>query len=510
MTIAAVAKDYNLGADTPNRSAAEFFDRYAKFMPSRLDKSLTGFRGGIVLSVSWGIALAVFIVDLLTPVGVEVWVLYLPVILVGAWLNDSNKVIISSAICSILVIVGAIVSTPGGANPPWWDVMNRSMGLLAIGLTAWTGITICNRSTRLFETANQLRKEVAKHEQTSAELRDRDERLELAVAGSGMGTWDIDERSGLGHWSEATFRMMGLEPNSGKVPAQNMWRSRVLTEDLPRVLDAQAHAQCERSLYSCEYRIHRADNGETVWLSSFGRYRYDKNGTATRFTGVSFDITEKKTLERETLEVAAREQTRIGQGLHDGLGQELTGLGLMAKTLMQLLPNSSKERQIVDHLVAGFQRVHEQARSLARGLMPVDIQDFGLADALRELTERLSEQTGLSVSFRADAQVANLDHPTATHLFHIAQEALTNSLRHGQPRHIAVTLVDECNAVRLAVHDDGIGICSRYNGKGLGIRIMRHRADQIGGVLQIDSANGRGTLVTCTLTKGEANGAHRR
>src|SRR5262245_9745125 len=99
----------------------------------------------IIVLASWCVAVAVFVVDVLTPAGVEVWVLYLPVIVIAAWFNDARSVVISAVICSVLVIAGMFFSPPG-ENPPWWDLLNRGMGLTTISLTTWLGTTICRRS----------------------------------------------------------------------------------------------------------------------------------------------------------------------------------------------------------------------------------------------------------------------------------------------------------------------------------------------------------------------------
>jgi PAS domain S-box-containing protein len=458
----------------------------------------------LVLSAASAFALAVFIVDVLSPVGVEVWVFYLPVILAAAWLNDARGVVVSALACASLVILGALIS-PTGENPTWQDALNRGMGLLAMGFTAFTGITICRRSSRLAAMTTQLQNEVEEHQRTGADLRKSEERLQLAVKGSGMGTWDLDLHTGVAFWSDATFQMLGFAPNHEGKATREMWQTCVLPDDLPRVLDAQEQARIAHSLYSCEYQIRRADTGDNVWLASFGRYRYDEAGQAVRFAGVIFDITRRKNLEIETLEIAAREQRRIGQELHDGLGQELTGLGLMANALAQRLRDDTTERSIVDRLVVGFDRVHQQARRLARGLIPVHVETRGLPVALEDLAGRLAEQSGVGVTMHTDSSIDVPDHTTATQLFHIAQEAVTNAIRHANPTHVAMSLTQEPDGLRLAIRDDGTGISNPAESRGLGLRIMQYRADQIGGALHLEPAKGGGTLVICTLTRRQAN-----
>lgn len=467
-------------------------------------KAVSDGRRALVFTACCILAMLVFVVDVLTPAGVEVWVLYLPVILAAAWLNSSRGVVNFALACATLVIVGAFISPPAD-HPHGWDVLNRSMGLSAIGLTAWMGVIICRRAARLMDLTGKLRTEVDERIRTDAALRKSEERLQLAAQGSGMGTWDLDLRTGDLFWSEAQFKLFGFEPRADGKATMDMWKSRVHPDDLARVLQAQEQARDDHSLYCSEYQIYRADNGQSVWLAVFGRYQYSEADRAVRFAGVCFDITVRKRLERETLEIAAREQLRIGQELHDGVGQELTGLSLMASTLVQRLPEDRPETRIARRLVGGFDRVHQQVRTLARGLMPVHVESRGLSVALEDLADRLAEQSGTSIEFRSKDGINAADHTTATQLFHIAQEAVANALRHGRPRHIVLTLISNPSGLCLAIEDDGVGMCDQPN-DGMGLRIMRYRADQIGGALNVARAESGGTLVSCTLPTRKANG----
>jgi PAS domain S-box-containing protein len=442
----------------------------------------------------------VLVIDLLTPVGVEVWVMYLPVIIAPLWVNRARAVAAAATACSVLVCVGCLISPPG-KNPLWWDVLNRGMGLMALWLTAYVGMVVCRRSTRLADVTTRLQREIADHRMTDLALRQGEERLRLAVEGAGMGTWDMDLRAGALVWSENHFRMLGYAPALGGHATSEMWLDRLHPEDRARVLEARDQALRDGTLYCPEYRVRRADTGATVWLAVFGRYVYDARGEAVRFLGVSFDITRRRELEREVREVAAREQRRIGQELHDSMGQELTGLGLMAQALCQRLGDGA-ERLIASRLAAGLDRVHGQARTLSRGLIPVQVETEGLAAALQDLAQSAGEQSGIPVRFDCAGGVERIDHARATQLFRIAQEAVTNALRHGRPRHVYLSLRSTPEWVRLGVRDDGVGARGRPDdGAGMGLRIMRDRAEQIGGVLQVGHADGGGTLVTCTLPR---------
>jgi two-component system CheB/CheR fusion protein len=227
---------------------------------------------------------------------------------------------------------------------------------------------------------------------------------------------------------------------------------------------------------------------------------------------VGFDITRRKELEREVLgrevlAIAERDQRLIGQELHDNVGQQLTGLGLMAQSLAQRLPDAAAEKRIARRLVAELDSVHRQVRELSRGLIPVHLESRGLAVALDDLAARARAASGIAVTAECPESVELDDHPVATQLLRIAQEAVSNALRHARPRHIRLTLLTEHDGLRLCIEDDGIGIQGEPNqSDGLGISIMQFRASVVGGIFRIGPSPGGGTVVSCTLPGSNGNG----
>ncbi len=212
-------------------------------------------------------------------------------------------------------------------------------------------------------------------------------------------------------------------------------------------------------------------------------------------------IQRRKQLEREVLETAGNEQQRIGQELHDSVGQELTGLGLMVNALADRLPNGAAETQIIGRLQAGVIRIQEHIRTLSHGLIPVPVEAKGLCTALDDLATDTTDKSGILVQFSSDGAPAIPDHATATHLYRIAQEAVNNALRHADPHHITLRLCDNYTDISLTVEDDGIGIQYPVDErKGMGLRIMRYRAEQIGGKLNVRRRGAGGTSITCVLT----------
>jgi two-component system CheB/CheR fusion protein len=225
------------------------------------------------------------------------------------------------------------------------------------------------------------------------------------------------------------------------------------------------------------------------------------HGEGRLFTGILHDITSRKELEREIVEIAALEQRRIGADLHDNVGQELTALGLLADNLVEALGHISPANSDAASRVAkGLSRVLKQVRIISRGLLPVEVDASGLAAALEDLAARVSENSGVSCVFRSTGPLDLEDHLKARHLFLIAQEACSNALRHGQAKNIAISLGPHDHRLVLRIEDDGTGIPDRPQ-EGLGLRIMRNRASVIHGTLTIEALKPHGTVVTCTLFK---------
>lgn len=219
------------------------------------------------------------------------------------------------------------------------------------------------------------------------------------------------------------------------------------------------------------------------------------------------DVTEGKRLEREILETASREQQRIGQDLHDGLGQHLTGITFMTKVLERRLsvkaPEEAQEAAEIGRLVI---QALAQTRNLARGLFPAELERSGLVAALRELISSIEKTCGVRCTLRADENISVQDNVLATHVFRIAQEAINNSVKHGKAKAIEVTLAPNGDRIELTVTDNGTGFSPEAKMDGLGLRIMHYRARRIGGALEVATTEKGGTRITCLFrNKYESN-----
>ena len=217
------------------------------------------------------------------------------------------------------------------------------------------------------------------------------------------------------------------------------------------------------------------------------------------------DATARRQLEREVLEASNREQQRIGNDLHDGLGQELTGIALLLRGLENRAEREAPEMSsAIEEVALLVNDAIFTTRALARGLSPVTFDRGGLSMALDELARRLSAMFHISVRCEADETLdGGLESVNALHLYRIAQEAVTNAAQHGSAQQVHIALRNDGERGLLRIEDNGSGFNPAvHQSKGLGLRIMHYRAQMMAGSLRIESARTRGTVVSCWFPRG--------
>lgn len=218
------------------------------------------------------------------------------------------------------------------------------------------------------------------------------------------------------------------------------------------------------------------------------------------------DLTRRR-LEKEILEISEREQQRIGQDLHDDLGQQLAGIWCLNRVLEgSLAAQHSPEAENAAKITGLLKNALALTRTLARGLHPVALDVGGLDFALTELAQRTTDMFGVKCRY-AGHQPVGLDNIAATHLYRIAQEAVTNAVKHGRSPEIDIEVFSEPHQTMLSVRDYGQGMPEGVpKQEGMGLRIMGYRAGIIKGALSIQNAvTGSGTLVTCTVPASEVS-----
>ena len=213
------------------------------------------------------------------------------------------------------------------------------------------------------------------------------------------------------------------------------------------------------------------------------------------------DVTEQRALERRLLKIADDEQRRIAHDLHDGLGQELTGLAMMSESLaLNLGDKNLPEAELAKKIAVQLEASQELTRNLARGLRPVEIDSDGLRSALSLLADRTNERYKFDCTFFCGEYVDLVDAESATQLYRIAQEAVANAARHARPNSIEIHLLKSGGQLELKIIDDGVGISSLDDSQaGIGIKSMIYRSDIIGGKLRVESIDEGGTMVACCL-----------
>lgn len=247
---------------------------------------------------------------------------------------------------------------------------------------------------------------------------------------------------------------------------------------------------------------------ESYWLTKSGERRLiswsgtvltDNDGNVTHIIASGIDVTERKRLEKAVLDVSTREQRRIGQDLHDGLGQHLTGIAFMGKVLEDRLAEASlAEASEAAKIVRLVNDSIKMTRELARGLLPVVAEARGLMSALDRWAGEVSDLFHVACRFECRQPVLIHDGTLADHLFHLAQEAVNNAIKHGRPANIRIGLVSTNGRGTLKIQDDGLGFETASSAHpGLGLRIMQYRAKMIGGSLEVNSHTGAGTTVSC-------------
>jgi len=244
-------------------------------------------------------------------------------------------------------------------------------------------------------------------------------------------------------------------------------------------------------------------DGHAIHVSQSVSPLEDSNGQRVGVSIIARDITARKNLEREVLEITGSEQQRIGRELHDSLGQELTGLSYLAKGLAQKLSaEESPQTGIAQTIADSVQRALREVRTAVQGLVPVEVDASGFMAALEKLAAETTARCGIDCRVEGDDRVSIDDNVVATHLFRIVQEAINNAVKHAQPRQILVRPELSNGTLRVTVQDDGVGIVpgtASRNGGGMGLRIMQYRAGVIDATLEVRRQAGHGTAVVCQI-----------
>ena len=374
----------------------------------------------------------------------------------------------------------------------------------------------------------ELSRDMARAARLTRELEISEKRFNLAADSANLGMWEWDlEKDEI--WVSPTRRAQLGFPPTGRITFEELI-SRWHEGDRDKVRQAVNDAIQQGKDYQAEFRFVRGD-GSMQWVCARGRVQVDEKGDPKRLTGISLDVTARKEaevlaqqqrgelerltqqktaflerevaerarLEREVIESCAREQRRIAYDLHDGVGQQLVGIALSAKLLEeQLRADRPFEADKASAIVRLANEATRQARLTARSLEGAD--DVGdLKTALESLAMNISESCRVRSTVKANGASRPVSAPVAAQLYRIAQEAARNAVEHGAAREVLIQLTFGHRDMLLTVQDDGEGFNTKTNGHGMGLRIMRYRAQCIGCSCEVQTGEGKGTTVRCRV-----------
>lgn len=351
-----------------------------------------------------------------------------------------------------------------------------------------------------------IARDITEKNQMQRSLKEREERLRAVLNTAVDAIITIDERGVITGVNPATERMFGYSESEMVGQNVKMLMPSPYREEHDQYIANYLRTGRAKIIGIGREVVGRRKDGTTfpvdLAVSQVDHMR--------EFTGIIRDISERKELEEHLAEAREEEQRHIARELHDGLGGQVTGIALLATALQEQLKRVGlAEADRAAELVQHIRDAHEQLRRLSRGLQPVDITPIGLQAALGDLAER-SVSDRLTCTFACDGEVTVHAPTHATHLYRIAQEAVSNAVRHGGCSRITIRLAERNGVVTLSVTDNGAGIQENPDGHGgMGLRTMQYRATQIGGVLSVNKPNeGGGTVVTCIYpnnVKGESS-----
>jgi PAS domain S-box-containing protein len=326
-----------------------------------------------------------------------------------------------------------------------------------------------------------------------------------------VGSWEFTVRDQSVSWSEEMYRMYGQDPARFH-PTSDAIVELITPADRPMVLLASDRAIKERRPFAYDLRIRRSD-GQIRILHCRGHAVTNADGNVTGLIGTAQDVTDRRQVEERLRESQRRlraltarreaileeERARISREIHDELGQILTASKLDVAWVRDSLPGAPTEiRARLDELASRLDATVKTVRRITTELRPVVLDQLGLGAAVEWLARDFAHRTGLACTVRAALDGRALPPDTATGLFRILQEALTNVTRHAGAANVRVELWAADDTVCLQVSDDGRGISDAaiMRSDGLGIMGMRERAILLGGALEILALQPSGTRLS--------------
>jgi len=343
--------------------------------------------------------------------------------------------------------------------------------------------------------------------QLKLKLKANEERLRQVTENMGEVFWLHEVASWKLLYVSPSYETVWGRSRDELVQGNLAWTETVHPKDRERVVQALATKMIQRPT-SEEYRIQLPD-GSIRWIRDRGVPILNGSDEVYRVARIAEDVTQQRVLQREVIEATTLEQQRISHDLHDSVGQELTGLSYMARSLVDRLSKQSPaEAALANEILDVTRNALIEVRRAISGLLPVELDADGLMEALRKFTASVQDRVNIPCHFYCETPTPVDDIEVAVHLFRIVQESVNNAIKHGNPTEILVRLEENDRVLRLQVTDNGKGIDGFVEqSEGMGFRIMRYRANTIGATFDVESAIGVGTTVTCAYQRESQNGS---
>lgn len=332
-------------------------------------------------------------------------------------------------------------------------------------------------------------------EQLKEVLRRQSALLEQVQRIGQIGGWELNRRTQKLTWTDETYRIHGVT-RADYSPMLDSAIAFYTPQSRPFIRRALEAASMRAVRYDLELQILR-ENGVRRWVRATGG-RADQEGEPDVVRGVFQDITERRLLEQEIVNIAQRERALIGFDLHDGLGQELTGVSLILAGILSNIPDGARPfRDELRQVEISVRAAIDTCRALAQGVSPTGRERGGLVGAVRELAVQIEKLHCLEVSVRTRG-CWDIDNATADHLYRITQEAVTNAIKHAHARRIVISLASNAARSLVSIVNDHRGI-SENTTDGMGLKIMRYRAHLMGATLSITDLPFGGLRVRCCV-----------
>ncbi len=360
--------------------------------------------------------------------------------------------------------------------------------------------TINSGTADLTAANKQLQQEIVERRQIEQSLRETQERFRDFFKNAPVGFHIFGPDRIIMDINDAELKMIGYTKD--EIVGKKTWADLILPEQITKFEKHWHDITTKGKVRNLKYILVRKD-GHQIDVLLNASARFDAKGNLISTRGSVLNITDRKRLEKEFLNIIERERRRIGQELHDSIGQRLTGIEFMTDVLEQKLSDKSlQEAPYAAKITAIVKETTARVRDLAKMLHPLALSETNLKLALEELAATTGSLFNISCTFRCDKFVAPNGISVAINLYRIAQEALTNAIRHGKAKNIHIELASNRDRSMLTVKNDGLDFPEVLDkNKGIGLKIMEYRADMIDGSLNIHRGLSGGTIVTCAFPR---------